>query len=93
MSAVFTAPFMENRHYERSKGAMDEMKISSKFMKGVMSKIIRGFLKKKYGYDIDICIDEFRITVIEDKAQIRINAGAELSKDELGKILSDVGIN
>ncbi len=72
---------------------MDEMKISSKFMKGVVSKIIRSFLKKKYGYDIDICIDEFRVAVVEDKAQIRINAGAELSKDELGKILSDVGLN
>lgn len=75
------------------KRSMDEMKIGSKFMRTTLSKLIKRLLKKKIGYDIDIQLNEFTATIIDGKAQVHINADAELEKDELIKILKSAGLN
>lgn len=35
---------------------MDEMKIESRFLTGIISKVLSKILKKKLGLDADICI-------------------------------------
>lgn len=40
---------------------MDEMKISSKFTRMLLSKLAKGVLHKKLGYDIDIQLNELSI--------------------------------
>ncbi len=72
---------------------MDELKIGSKFMKSVISKVIRMAVRKKYGYEIDIRIEELNAVIIDGKAHIHLNADADMNKDELTKILKSTGLN
>ena len=69
------------------------MRIGSKFITSVISKIVKGVLKKKLGYDVDIQLNEFNVTFNDGKAHVHLNADAELNKDELAKILKNIGIN
>ena len=69
------------------------MKIGSKFMKQVISKLVKMALKKKLGYDVDIQLNELHVTVINGKAHMHLNADAELKKEELTKILKTVGLD
>lgn len=71
---------------------MDTMKISSKFMRGVVSRLVKGIIKKEVGYDVDIHLDELMITFDDEKAHLRINAAADISKDELTKIIKEIGL-
>lgn len=43
------------------------MKIQSKFMTGLVSRIVKKVLRAKLGYEVDIQLNEFRTTVIDDK--------------------------
>ena len=72
---------------------MDEMKIASAFTRNIVSRLIRMVLRKKTGYDIDIRLSEFTITVIDGNAHIHLDVDAELKKDELIKILKTIGLN
>lgn len=69
------------------------MNIGSKFITGVISKLVKGLLKKKLGYDVDILLNDLNISYTDGKAHIHLNADAELNKDELTKILKNIGLN
>lgn len=89
----FRISFYGNKALEGGKRSMDEMKIGSKFTRTILSKLIKMLLKKKIGYDIDVQLNEFTATIIDGKAQVHINADAELEKDELIKMLKSAGLN
>ena len=71
---------------------MDEMKISSKFMRNLVAKLVKRAVKKKVGYEVDIQLNELTATVTDGTAHIHLNIDAELNKDELTKILGMVGL-
>lgn len=66
---------------------MDEVKIGNGFTSSVISKIIKGKIRKKLGCDVEIQINEINATITDEKAHIHFNADAELDKSELKKIL------
>lgn len=72
---------------------MDEVKIVSKFTRGVISKLIKVMLHKKIGYNVDIQLNEVNATISEGKTHVHLDVDAELEKDELLKILKGVGLN
>jgi hypothetical protein len=71
---------------------MDEVKIVSKFTKGVISKLIKAILYKKLGYNVDIQLNEVNTTITDGNTHIHLDVDAELDKDELLKILKDIGL-
>lgn len=72
---------------------MDEMKIESKWTREKASQIIGWLLRKKFGYDVDVVLNNFRTTMVDDKMQIHLDVDLELSKSELNKILtSSIGL-
>ncbi|BDE87865.1 hypothetical protein CE91St42_23230 [Oscillospiraceae bacterium] len=71
---------------------MDEMKIVSKFTTGIVSKLAEVALRKKLGVDADITLNEVQVTVVDGKTHIHLNLDAELGKEELTKILKNIGI-
>lgn len=71
---------------------MDEMKIVSRFTNGIISKLAKMVIKNKLGYDVDIEFNQIKMTVVDGKTHIHLDVDAELSKEELGKILKSVGI-
>lgn len=72
---------------------MDEMKIVSKFTTNVISKLLKMVLRKKLGYNVDIQLNEIKTTINEGKTHVHLDVDAELDKDELTKILKNIGLN
>ena len=71
---------------------MDEMNIGTNFMKGIVSKVINKVLKKKLGYDVGIKLNDFNVKVTDKKAHVHLNIDAEMSQEELNKILKTMGL-
>ena len=59
------------------------MKIQSKFMTGLVSRIVKKVLRIKLGCEVDIQLNEFRTTVIDDKTHVHLDLDADLTKEEL----------
>lgn len=68
---------------------MDELKLnlSSKLMRGIVTKLISKAVYKKTGYKIGIELNNINVEVINGRAHIHINADAEIDNDELMKIV------
>ena len=71
---------------------MDELKLnlSSKFMRGIITKLISKAVYKKTGYKIGIELNNINVEVINGRAHIHINADAEIDNDELMKIVRTI---
>lgn len=71
---------------------MDELKLnlSSKLMRGIVTKIISKAVYKKTGYKIGIEVNNINVEVINGKAHIHVNADAEIDNDELMKIVRTI---
>ena len=74
---------------------MDElkMKLSSKFMKGIVTKIIAKAIEKKLGYKIDILLNEIDVTAKDGKVHLHIDADVETTHDEFKKMLKSSGLD
>lgn len=71
---------------------MDEMKIKSKFMRGVIAKLVGRMVKRKVGYEVDIQLNEFAVTITDGVGHVHVNVDAELNKDELMRLLGEIGL-
>lgn len=71
---------------------MDEMKITSKFTTNMISKLIKMVLSKKLGYNVNIQLNAINATIIDGKTHVHLDVDAELDKDELTKILKNIGL-
>lgn len=68
------------------------MKLLSKFTTGIVSKLAEVVLHKKLGVDADIALNELQVTVVDGKTHIHLDLDAELSKEELTRLLEHIGI-
>lgn len=69
---------------------MDEMKITSVFTRGIISRLITKTLSKKLGYNIDIQVRNLQASVVDGKTCVHLDADVEIDKEELMKILANV---
>lgn len=70
---------------------MDEMKIESKLMRGLASKIVKKIVRDKFGHDVDIQLNGFRTTVLDDKTHVHLDVDLELTREELDKLIKSIG--
>ena len=61
---------------------MDEMKISSKFTRMLLSKLAKGVLHKKLGYNVDIQLNELNASISDEKAHVHVSIDADMSKED-----------
>lgn len=68
---------------------MDEMKVklSTKFMRGLVSKLIARHIRKKYGLKVDIQLNELAVSVVDGDTQINTNVEIKLNSKEFMKIM------
>ena len=78
--------------FERSKRSMDEMKIGSKSTTSIISKLASLAIRKKFGYDVKLNLNEVNATVVDWKTHVHLDIDADLEKDELTKILKSIGL-
>ena len=65
---------------------MDILKIKTKFIQNILSKIIETLIQKKTGYKIKIQLKDIDMTITEDNAHISLNVEADMSINELKKV-------
>lgn len=68
---------------------MDELKLklSTRFMRNMVSKLISRSIRKKYGYRIDIHLEDLDIESIDGETNINASVGLRIDNEELMKIL------
>ena len=71
---------------------MDELKmnLSSKFMRGIVTKIISKAVYKKTGYKVEIDLNNINVEVVNGKAYIHVDADAAIDNNELMKIVKNI---
>ena len=62
---------------------MDIMKIKTKFMRGIIAKLISMTVYKKFGYKIDVNLEDIDIQIDEANAHVHINADVDMKVDDL----------
>lgn len=74
---------------------MDEMKIklSTKFMRNLISKIISKTIYKKLGYRVNIQLNGLDASMNNGDVTVKLNAEANLKYDELIKIINSVNLD
>ena len=71
----------------------DEMtlKLSTKFMRNLVAKLMSRFIRKRIGYKIDIQLNELNVSIIDGKARIQTNVELELDNYEFKKLMKSIG--
>ena len=74
---------------------MDELKLklSTRFMRGMVAKLVSKAIHKKTGYEFDIQFNEIDIKTEEGKIHLHVNVDAEVSNDEFVKIVKSIGLD
>lgn len=67
------------------------LKLSTKFMKGIVAKVISRNVYKKLGYRIDIQLNDVQIDMIDGDVKIHINADTKMNKTEFDRLVRKIG--
>lgn len=73
---------------------MDELKLvlSTKFMRSLITKMLRKAIFKKTGYEVDIQINKIEITTHDGKVSFHMDANAELNSEDFVDIIKSNGL-
>lgn len=73
---------------------MDEMKLklTTKFMRGIVSKLIERSIYKKYGYRVNVQLNDLDISVVDGETTINTNVEAKISSEEFKKMMTKLVI-
>ena len=66
------------------------LKLSTKYMKGLVAKIISRKMSKKFGYKVDIQLNDVQIDVIDGEVKIHIDADGKMNKTEFNKLIKEI---
>lgn len=70
-----------------------KIKLSTKLMRGFVSKLIARMIYKKTGYKVDIHINDLDVKVIDGEANIATNLEVKINNDEFLKIIKSIGLD
>lgn len=73
---------------------MDEMKLklTTKFMRGIVSKLIERSIYKKYGYRVNVQLNDLDISIVDGETTINTNVEAKISSEEFKKMMTKLVI-
>lgn len=74
---------------------MDEMKVklSTKFMRNMVAKLISKAIYKKTGYKIDIQLNDLDVSIINGETSIKTNVEVKVDSQEFMNILKSNGLD
>lgn len=74
---------------------MDEMKLklSTKFMRNLLSKLIAKMLYKKLGYKIDIQLNDINVEFIDGDTSIHADVDLKMDKNEFTKLIHSTDLD
>ena len=71
---------------------MDEMKLSltTRFMRTIVAKLIAKFIYKKYGYKVNIQLNDLNIGMKDGETDIKANVEVKINSDEFMKLMKSI---
>ena len=74
---------------------MDELKLrlNSKLMRGIVTKLISKAIFKKYGYNVDIVLNKIEVEHIDGTVHLHADLDAKTSNEDFVKIVKSVGLD
>ena len=71
---------------------MDEMKLklSTKFMRGMLAKVISRSIRKKYGYKIDILLNEIDLDMKDGQTHLHFDVDLDINSDEFKYLMKTI---
>lgn len=70
-----------------------KLKLSTSFMRNVVANLISKALFKKYGYNIDILLNEIEVKNEDGKLHLHVDVDAEVNSNEFVSILKSIGLD
>lgn len=67
-----------------------KIKLSTKFMKGLVAKIISKRIYKQLGYKVDIQLNDVQIDAIDGDVQIHLDVDGKMNKTEFSRIMERI---
>lgn len=73
---------------------MDELKLSlsTKFMKGIVTKIVKKIISNKLGYEVGVLLNEISLVHADGKVRVHIDVDMEINNDDFVGIIKDTGL-
>lgn len=73
---------------------MDEMKLklTTGFMRNIVSKLLARYIYKKTGYKVDIKLNDLDIKYVDGETELKTNVEIKLNSKEFTKIIKSIGI-
>ena len=73
---------------------MDELKLrlSTKFMRGLVAKLISKMISKKLGYKVEIILNAIDVETDNGTTHLRMDVEAKVNNDELRRIVQDMDL-
>lgn len=69
---------------------MDELKIRTPFMKGIIGKILSKLISKKLGKEVKIEFQNIAVENYENGLRFQVSASGEISKEEFKALIKDL---
>ena len=70
---------------------MDEMRIGSKYLQGIISRIIRTVIRKKLGVEAEVQFnDPISVSFDGDQASVHVSVDATMGREDLDKLLKRI---
>lgn len=71
---------------------MDEMKVklSTKFMRGMVSKLVAKAIYKKTGYKVNIQLNDLDVSVLDGETKVNVNVELALNSNEFMKLMKSI---
>lgn len=67
-----------------------KLKISTKFMKGLVAKIVSKKIYKQFGYKVDIQLNDIQLDIIDGDVKIHVDVDGKMSKTEFSRLMGKI---
>lgn len=67
-----------------------KLKISTKFMKGIIAKIVMKKIYKQFGYKVDIQLNDIQLDIIDGDVKIHIDVDGKMNKTEFSRLMEQI---
>ena len=67
-----------------------KLKISTKFMKGLVAKVISRKIYKQFGYKVDIQLNDIQLDIIDGDVKIHVDVDGKMNKTEFSRLMEKI---
>ena len=67
-----------------------KLKISTRFMKGIIAKIMSRKIYKQFGYKVDIQLNDIQVDMVDGDIQVHIDVDGKMNKTEFSRLMGKI---